>query len=118
MRRQFKRCGPLTALANTLPGVTIECPPDTTTTRGDERPLWIATATKQYLITPIVASVEMVAFWTAIALPFLYVPLLLTRLETWGEVVVFIGLFVLNVVALVAGHRYKTESDTDRRRAT
>lgn len=46
-----------------------------------------------------------VAFWTAILLPFLYVPLLVGGL-TGQELLVFGGLLVVNVVALVAGHDY------------
>lgn len=57
------------------------------------------------LTTPI----EMVGFWTAIALPFLYVPLLITGLGTPGETMTFLALLALNVVALLAGHSYNRE---------
>lgn len=54
----------------------------------------------------LVRSIEAAAFWTAITLPFLYLPLLLTGLSTGDRMVAFLGLVSLNVVALVVGHRY------------
>lgn len=47
-----------------------------------------------------------VGFWAAVALPALHVPLLLTGLDTGGEVVAFAVLVALNVLALWAGHGY------------
>lgn len=52
---------------------------------------------------------EVVGFWSAIALPFLYVPLLFTGISTQGELLTFIGLLALNVAALLAGHGHKRE---------
>lgn len=52
------------------------------------------------LTTPI----EVVGFWSAVALPFLYVPLLLTGISSQAELLTFLGLFALNVAALLAGH--------------
>lgn len=49
------------------------------------------------------------AFWTAIALPFLYLPLLVTGLETQRMTAAFLVLLGLNVVTLVLGHPYRTE---------
>lgn len=57
------------------------------------------------LTTPI----EMVGFWTAVALPFLYVPLLLAGLNTPAETITFAALLVLNVIALFVGHSYKQQ---------
>lgn len=53
----------------------------------------------------LVRSMEAVAFWLAVALPFLYLPLLANG-TSGQEAVVFVGLLVVNVVALVAGHGY------------
>lgn len=47
-----------------------------------------------------------VAFWTAITLPFLYVPLLATGLETMRIAVAFVVLLAVNVVTLMVGHPY------------
>lgn len=58
--------------------------------------------TRSQLFRPI----EAIAFWTAIALPFLYVPLLFMGLETTAELGVFFGLVVLNGVAFIVGHRH------------
>ena len=52
-------------------------------------------------------AIEMVAFWAAVALPFLYVPLLVTGLGTAPRRIAFAGLLALNVTALIVGHRYK-----------
>ncbi len=58
--------------------------------------------TRSQLFRPI----EAIAFWTAIALPFLYVPLLFMGLESTGELAVFFGLVALNGVAFIVGHRH------------
>lgn len=55
----------------------------------------------------LIRPIEAIAFWTAIALPFLYLPLLIVGLESVAELAVFLGLVALNVVAFVVGHRYK-----------
>jgi hypothetical protein len=52
------------------------------------------------------ASVRFVGFWAAIALPFMYVPLLATGLESPGQLQTFLLLLALNVVALLLGHRH------------
>lgn len=56
-----------------------------------------------------VRPVEAIAFWTAIVLPFLYVPLLFYGLETTAELATFFGLLGLNLVAFAVGHRYKRD---------
>lgn len=62
----------------------------------------LESVTRSRLFRPV----EAFAFWTAIALPFLYVPLLVYGLETPSELAAFLGLVCLNVVAFVIGHRY------------
>ncbi|WP_137284963.1 hypothetical protein [Halorussus salinisoli] len=57
------------------------------------------------LTTPL----EVVGFWSAVALPFLYLPLLLTGISTQAELLTFVGLLVLNLAALLAGHGHKRE---------
>jgi hypothetical protein len=47
------------------------------------------------------------AFWTAIALPALYLPLALTGIESTGELAIFFGLFGLHLGALLAGRSYR-----------
>ncbi len=54
----------------------------------------------------LVRSFEAAAFWSAIALPFLHVPLLLAGLNTTAEQVAFVSLLTLNVLALVVGHSH------------
>ncbi|WP_228546297.1 hypothetical protein [Halegenticoccus tardaugens] len=52
------------------------------------------------------APVRFVGFWAAVALPFLYVPLLYDGLEG-GRTIVFVFLVALNALALVAGHGHR-----------
>lgn len=47
-----------------------------------------------------------VAFWSAIALPLLYVPLLAAGLGTTQDLLLFLGLFALHLVALFGGRSY------------
>lgn len=54
------------------------------------------------LLTPLRA----IAFWTAIALPFLYVPLLASGLESGSLRMAFALLVVANVITLIVGHPY------------
>lgn len=49
------------------------------------------------------------AFWIAIVLPFLHVPLLASGLETTGEWYAFIILLATNAAALYVGHGYAAE---------
>jgi len=53
----------------------------------------------------VVAPLRFLAFWTAVALPFLYLPLLLGGLDG-QRIPVFLGLLTLNAVTLVVGHEY------------
>ncbi|ELZ96766.1 hypothetical protein C440_03293 [Haloferax mucosum ATCC BAA-1512] len=63
----------------------------------------------------VTAPVRFVGFWAAVALPFLYLPLLVGGLSetvtlsanlSGNELTVFVALVTLNVVALVIGHDY------------
>lgn len=49
------------------------------------------------------------AFWSAIALPFLHLPLLASGLESETTQVAFLVLLALNVVTLLIGHSYPGE---------
>lgn len=57
------------------------------------------------VIDRIVHVLRALAFWTAVVLPFLYLPLLMDGLAG-QEWVALGGLLVVNVVALVVGHEY------------
>ena len=54
----------------------------------------------------VVAPLRFLAFWVAVALPFLYLPLLVGGLQG-QQLTVFVGLLLANVVALVVGHEYR-----------
>jgi len=58
----------------------------------------------------LLAPVRGFAFWLAIVLPFLYVPLLVAGLESSATRTVFGVLVLANAIALLVGHSYATES--------
>lgn len=54
-------------------------------------------------------TLRALAFWSAVVLPFLHIPLLTTGLTSSGERHAFLVLLALNAVALYAGHTYGHE---------
>jgi hypothetical protein len=56
----------------------------------------------------LAAPIRFVAFWIAVALPFLYLPLVAGGLNG-GEPTAFLGLLATNVVALVVGHGHRAD---------
>lgn len=73
-----------------------------------ERPAFadLSTRYREYALT---TPLEVVGFWTAVALPFLYLPLLVAGISTQGELLTFVGLVALNAAALLVGHGHKRE---------
>jgi uncharacterized membrane protein len=55
--------------------------------------------------SPVIAA----AFWTAIVLPFVYLPLLATGLNTTEAQLLFVVLVALNVVMVIVGHSHRPE---------
>jgi hypothetical protein len=55
-----------------------------------------------------VTAIRAVCFWTAIVLPFLYLPLLAVGIETRSEGVALLVLLALNAVSLLVGHSYRS----------
>lgn len=60
---------------------------------------------ERYHSNPLTTPVEIVGFWLAVVMPFMYVPVLLTGVP----LTTLFGLLVLNVVALVAGHTHRRD---------
>ena len=58
-------------------------------------------------IRTLTAPFSALAFWAAIALPALYLPMFLTGLDSGNELLVFLGLFALHLVALFAGRTHR-----------
>jgi hypothetical protein len=56
------------------------------------------------LLGIVVTPLHRLAFWAAISLPFLHLPLLVSGLESETQVVAFVVLLACNVLALLAGH--------------
>lgn len=57
-------------------------------------------------IALVAVPLRFVGFWLAVALPFLYLPLLYDGL-TGQQAIIFGALLALNVAALVAGHSHR-----------
>jgi len=54
------------------------------------------------------SALAALAFWIAIALPALYLPLLFAGIESTDGLLAFLGLLGLHVVTLVGGRRYRS----------
>lgn len=59
---------------------------------------------RQVAARSLAPGFERAAFWTAVVLPFLYVPLLVGGVSTSGERVALLVLLALNFLALYLGH--------------
>jgi hypothetical protein len=55
----------------------------------------------------LLRAVRALSFWSAIGLPFVYLPILAVGLDTPTRSVAFLALLALNVVALVVSHSYR-----------
>ncbi|SIR23782.1 hypothetical protein SAMN05421858_1944 [Haladaptatus litoreus] len=81
---------------------TITDPETKTVRTSDEE----AKSSDHSLSTPI----QRIGFWTAVALPFLYMPLLATGLNTPGQLQTFLILVAINMTALLIGHRHREKA--------
>lgn len=59
---------------------------------------------QRWFTTPI----RVVSFWTAVGLPFLYIPLIAAGLDSSSEITGLAVLLVLNLIALLLGHDYNS----------
>jgi hypothetical protein len=57
----------------------------------------------------LVGCVQAVAFWSAIALPTIYLPILIAGLEGPQDHGIFAGLLLLHIVMTVLGHPYRSD---------
>ena len=67
-------------------------------------PVGVLERCRAHVVTPI----RFVGFWSAVVLPFLYLPLLVGGLDG-TELMVFVSLLALDCLALLAGHSYGRE---------
>lgn len=58
----------------------------------------------------VVEPVRRLAFWMAVALPFLYLPMLVIGFQSTAELTAFVVLLCCNGVALLIGHPYMRDS--------
>jgi hypothetical protein len=61
---------------------------------------------RRLVVSSLSEPLSAVAFWSAIALPLLYVPLLAAGLATTQDLLLFLGLFGIHVIALFGGRSY------------
>ncbi|MFB6179636.1 MAG: hypothetical protein ABEI77_07935 [Halorientalis sp.] len=59
--------------------------------------------------TGLKSGITGVAFWSAIVLPFLHLPLLATGLESSSVTIAFVVLLALNVLAVLVGQSYHND---------
>ncbi|WP_207591261.1 hypothetical protein [Halomontanus rarus] len=52
------------------------------------------------------SSLTAVGFWVGSLLPFVYLPVFATGIDSASRLLLFVGFIALNVVALVVGHDY------------
>lgn len=55
------------------------------------------------------APVRAIAFWGAIVLPFVYLPMLALGLDSVERQLLFISLVALNVVLVIVGHHHRRD---------
>lgn len=77
------------------------------TRRGPSKARESDSRTLERLSPTLAKPVRLASFWTAIVLPFLYVPLLATGLSDSTETLTFLGLLGLNLLALYVGHSHR-----------
>ncbi len=53
--------------------------------------------------------IRALSFWSAIALPALYIPLVFIGIETTEQLLVFLGLFAIHIATLIGGHSYMND---------
>jgi len=68
------------------------------------------TSSVERITTSVFAPIRGIAFWAAIALPFLHMPLLYaSELSSQNTTTAFVALLALNVVAILIGHPYSRD---------
>ena len=87
------------------PSPTFDLRSDASEASLDDRARDTLGTARSHVMTPL----RLVGFWSAIALPFLYVPLVATGLETSQELTVFLALLAANVLAVAVGHSYSPD---------
>jgi hypothetical protein len=65
--------------------------------------------TRPSLSRLLLRPIKLLAFWSAIVLPFLHLSLLLNGLESESMTLAFLALLALNAVAIYIGHPYGSD---------
>lgn len=53
--------------------------------------------------------IRALSFWSAIALPALYIPLVIIGIESTEQLLVFLSLFGIHIATLIGGHSYRND---------
>ena len=67
----------------------------------------VAALFERYHEHAFTTPLEVAGFWTAVVLPFLYMPMLFAGISGTNELLTFFGLLAFNLAALMAGHGHK-----------
>lgn len=84
-------------------------PSETSSLAGSDH-AWPARPTLETLRDAVLPPVRAAAFWTAIALPLIYIPMLTTGV-VWEHPFALLALFLLNGFALLVGHGHRQPAD-------
>lgn len=80
--------------------------PSDSSTLEESRTRGRVSATVRTIPALVVGTCRTVGFWTAVGLPFLYVPLLTVGLDSTQDLLLFLVLLLVNVAALFAGRNH------------
>lgn len=83
----------------------IASPPTIDAQLDQLNPADVLVRSKRSLMQPISA----LGFWSAIALPALYLPLLAAGLDSTDDLLVFLGLFAVHLVSLYVGRTHRRD---------
>lgn len=76
-------------------------------TAGSHGSVPITLVTGRHIADQLRRTALAVTFWAGVALPVLYLPLMASGIDTPSELVTFLWLFGLHVLALVGGRRHR-----------
>lgn len=69
----------------------------------------LRTSGLQQWTAPIVRTGQSLGFWTAVGVPFLYLPLLSMGIDSREQLLIFGALLVVNVLGLFAGRSHRRD---------
>lgn len=89
--------------------VIDRCPPMSSSTNNDLRSSLSSVRSVRSAGKHVLSPIRALSFWIAVALPFLYLPLLAMDLSRRPVIGAFLALLLCNAVALLIGHSHLQE---------